>query len=460
MSRTELVSEAGPRAARSPWIPFSLLALVQFMVVLDAGIVYVALPTIQRELGYSEHGLAWVMDSYMLAFGGFMLLGGRAADLVGRRRLLMTGLGLFAVASLACGLSTEAWQLTTGRVLQGLAAAVVAPAAMAMVIDIFEEGPQRYKALGMFGGVGGLAGATGVLFGGLLTSIAWQWAFLINVPVVIGILFLAPRLLPTGTPAGSGRLDFPGALTGTGGLLLLLYAVLRGGALGWTRGEVVAGVIGGAALLVAFAVRQLRATHPLVPRALFRMRNVVLGNVLNTVGGALMFGVFYVISLYLQATRGYSPLEAALRTAPLSLAFFAGSQVAIQLVAKIRGGSLLAAGLGLQGVALLWWAGAASPDSNVALTVVLPGAVWGLGMGAIVVTAFVVCTSGLHGPVQGAASGLVSTTLQVGGACGIALCSAVGQDRALWVVGALALLAVPLALWLRASWQEEAHPAH
>jgi EmrB/QacA subfamily drug resistance transporter len=468
MTGSTTTNGPGTGTGSNPWRIFTLLAVVQFMVVLDAGIVYVALPSIQRQMDISPTGLAWVMDAYMLAFGGFMLLGGRAADLFGRRPVFLTGLVVFAAASLACGLATEAWQLIAARAGQGLGAALVSPAAMALTIDLF-DGHDRHKALGIFGGIGGLAGATGVLFGGLLTSVGWQWTFLVNVPIILVVLVRSLRLVPSTGHRAVGGLDLVGALTSTGGLCLALYGILRLGGEGWGTGVALA-LAGSALLLLAFLARQLLATAPLIPRALFRIRAVVLGNLANTVVGALMFGVFFVVTLYLQAVRGYSPLGAALATAPISLALFAGSQVTIRLFGRIRPVSALAAGLLVQAFALADWALVLAPRGHILTSFVLPGMLWGAGLGASVVAAFVVCTSGLTGPVQGAASGMVSTTLQIGGAVGLGVLSATASRRtatvltgdtdpveamaaghtlALGVAAVLAVLAVPLVVWAR-----------
>ncbi|MFF3330833.1 MFS transporter [Streptomyces sp. NPDC002888] len=475
MTQTEFDRAGTDPAGHSRWAIFSLLVVAQFMVVLDTSVVYVALPSIQSDLGFSAAGLAWVMDAYMLAFGGLMLLGGRAADLLGRRQVLIAGLLLFAVASLACGLSLDAWQLVAARSAQGLGAAVVSPAAMALVTDIFEEGPDRFKALGIFGGIGGLAGATGVMLGGLLTAVAWQLAFLINVPIVLALLIVGRRMLPAGAPTAQGGVDVPGALVGTGGLCALVYAVVHGGSVGWTSGGTLMAFAFSAVLLAVFVVRQLKAAAPLVPRLLFRARNVVLGNAANAATGALMFGIFFLITLYLQQVRDYSPVQAAVRTVPISVAIFAGSQITFRLFGRIGPVSALAGAGGVQAAALAWWAAAHDAQGGILVTFVLPGTLWGLGMGGAIVAAYVVCTSGLHGAVQGAASGLVNTTLQIGGAVGVAVLGTVadsrsatavaehagdpagamasGQAYALAVAAALALVTVPLMLWLRASWR-------
>ncbi|WP_412540820.1 malonic semialdehyde reductase [Longispora sp. K20-0274] len=476
MQSTLLSPAMEARRERNPWAVFALLAVTQFMVVLDTGIVYVALPSIQRDLGMSQVGLAWVMDAYILTFGGFMLLGGMAADRLGRRQVLYGAMVFFGLASLACGLATAPWEIIAARAAQGLGAAVVSPAALALVTDTFKEGPDRYKALGIFGGIGGIAGAAGTLLGGVLTAISWQWAFLVNVPLVVVLLVIGAQMLPEGTRYPNGRMDLIGALTSTSGLCLLLYVVLHVGSQGWNTATI-GSAVAGAVLLAGFVVRQLRAESPLIPRALFRLRNVVLGNVANAVAGGLLFGVFFTVTLYLQLVRGYSPLQAALGIVPISVFFFLGSQVAFRLFGKVGGPvNALAGGLVIQAVGLAWWALALSPTGNVLTASVLPGIVWGLGGGIVIVSAFVVCTSGLHGPVMGAASGLVSTTLQIGGALGVAVLSVVASRRAasvtatspgealtaghaaaLWVAMGLALLAVPVMLWLRSTWRPAAH---
>ncbi|MGH3760165.1 MFS transporter [Actinophytocola sp.] len=466
---------------RNPWRIFGLLAAVQFVVVLDTSIVYIALPPIQSELGFSPLGLAWVMDAYMLGFGGFLLLGGRIADLFGRRRMLLVGMVLFILASLACGLSEWAWMLVAARAAQGLTAAVISPAAMALVTEVFEEGPDRYKALGMFGGIGGLAGALGVLFGGLLTTIAWQWAFLINVPVMLVVLAFVVRMVPTGRRLAGERMDLIGAVLGSGALCGLLYGVVRGSSQGWgSTGTLVTFGIAVAAL-GAFVARQLLASSPLVPRALFRLRNVIAGNIANAATGALMFGLFFVVTLYLQHARGFEPLIAAFGMMPISVALFIGSQVTIRQFGRISPVTALAGGLGLQAIGLGWWALTLGAGSNMIVSFVLPGIVFGFGVGAAIVGAFVTCTAGVHGATQGAASGLVSTTLQIGGAVGVALASTLAGQRTearlaeggidplaalasghAWAIGWSALLAVaaiPVVLWLRASWRPPA-PAH
>jgi EmrB/QacA subfamily drug resistance transporter len=449
-------------------VVFSVLAVTQFMVVLDASIVYVALPSIQRDLHFSQAGLAWVMDAYILAFGGVMMLGGRTADLLGRRRVLFTGLVWFGLASLACALSTAAWQIVAARTAQGLGAAFVAPAALALVTDTFPEGPARFRALGIFGSIGGFAGAAGTLIGGLLTTISWQWAFLVNVPIVIAVLLVGPRLLPAARPAAAGGVDLVGITSSTAGLCLLLLGILRGGAQGWGSVTVLLEFAGAVVLLAVFVLRQATARAPLIPRALTAIRGVMLGNLANVVAGALLFGVFLVLTLFLQVVRGYTPLQAALWTLPVSASLFLGSNLVPRLFSRVSPRDALTIALGVQVVGLTWWALSLAPQRLLATSFVLPAMVWGLGCGGALVAAFVVCTSGVRGQEMGAASGLVSTTLQVGGAIGVAVLTTLseldksrngaatpigalarGQSIALWGAAAFAVVGFALMLWLR-----------
>jgi EmrB/QacA subfamily drug resistance transporter len=437
------------------------------MVVLDASIVYVALPSVQRDLGFSPTGLAWVMDAYVLAFGGLMMLGGRTADLFGRRRVLFAGLVVFGLASLACALSTVPWHIVAARTAQGLGAAFVAPAALALVTDTFPEGPARFRALGIFGSIAGFAGAAGTLIGGLLTSISWQWAFLVNIPIVVAVLVIGPRLLRATRPAAGTAADLIGIVSSTGGLCLLLLGILRGGVQGWTSAVVLSEFAGAVVLLAAFVLRQSTAAAPLVPRVLVRMRRVMLGNAANVVAGALLFGVFLVLTLFLQVVRGYSPLQAALWTLPVSASLFLGSNLVPRVFTRVSPRTALTVALGVQAVGLVWWAISLAPGRPMLVSFVLPVMVWGFGCGAALVAAFVVCTNGVLDREMGAASGLVSTTLQVGGALGVAVLTTLsqldsgrsgpttpsalagGQADALWAAAAIAALGVALLFRLR-----------
>lgn len=466
MSRADTGAPAARSGVRSPWRVFALLVVVQFMVVLDGSIVVVALPSIQADLQLSAAGVTWVLDAYLLVYGGFLLLGGRAADLFGRRRLVFWGMGVFAAASLLCGMAGTGWLLILGRVCQGLGAALAAPAALALVTDTFPEGGQRNQALAIWGGVAGIGGAAGVLLGGLLTSAAWQWAFLINVPIGALVLLLGARMLPRGDARATGGVDVFGAFAGTAGLCLLVFAVVHGGSAGWTEAATLAG-FGVAALLLAGFVRgQLTAAAPLLPRQLFRLPNVVLGNAVNALLGGLLFGGFLISTLYLQQVRGFGPLSASLVIVLMNLAIIAGSQATARALGRLGPASTLLGGLAVQVAGLVWWASNLSADTLL-LAMVVPSMVWCAGLGATIVSSYVLCTSGLSGPVAGAGSGLVSTTFAIGGAIGVAVLTTVaahhtpvpagagttaltaGYSAALWAALLMALAAALLTVWLR-----------
>ncbi|MCX5123636.1 MFS transporter [Streptomyces sp. NBC_00347] len=414
---------------RGRWLVFGVLAFAQYLMTLDTSIVFVALPSIQTDLHFTQTGLAWVMNAFILSFGGFLMLGGRAADVFGRRRVLTVGLVLMGIASLACGLSTQPWQIVTARAIQGLAGALVLPTTMALVLDIFEPGPDRNKALAILASLGGIAGATGTVFGGLLTAIAWQAAFLVYVPIMLLLLVFGVRVVPASAPTATGGMDVWGSLTGTGGLCLLLYGLLEGGNKSWTSAAVLGALAAAVVLLAAFVLRQLRAAVPLIPRQLFGLRNVVFGNLTNVVLGTLLVGIFFVLTLHLQAERGYSPVEAALLTTPICLGLFAGANIVVRLFARMAPVTVLVLAFSLQAVALVWWVAVLDVHANIVLSFILPGMLYTFGMGLAIVPAVIICTTGVEGDVAGAASGLNNTTLQIGGAIGVALLSTLSQHR-------------------------------
>lgn len=423
------VASAKANAVPRPWFVFSLLATIEFMTVLDASVVNVALPSIQRDLAFSLTDLTWVVDAYLLAYAGFLLLGGRAADLVGRRRLFVGGVALFSVASLACGLSVQPWQLVTSRGLQGLGAALVAPAALALITDIFPEGRERTKALGIWAGMAGVGGAAGVMLGGLLTAAAWEWIFLVNVPIGGVILVAALRMLPPNRPTATGGLDLIGALTGITGLSLLIYGVVRGAAQGWGSVATLSEFAVAAVLVTAFVVRQRVATAPLVPTELFRRRNIVIGNITIPLVGVLLFATFFVITLYMQQVRGYSPIEAGLMYVPINVTMLVGAHLAPRLTGWIGPPKALMAGLLVQAAALAWWASVLDVQGPLLSSFLVPVMLWSCGLGMSIVAAYVVCTSGLTDSNAGAASGLATTTYQSGGAIGLAVLTAIAAHR-------------------------------
>ncbi|MBT2479526.1 MFS transporter [Streptomyces sp. ISL-94] len=472
--------KAGTAGGRSPWAMFSVLALIEFMSVMDASVVNIALPAIRDDLGFSTTGLAWVVDAYLLGFAGFLLLAGRAADVIGRRRLFTVGVALFALASLGCALAAGDWQLVACRLLQGLGAALVTPAALALITDIFPEGAARNKALGLFMGMAGIAAPVGLVLGGLLTTVGWEWIFVINVPIGIGILLAALRLLPATGPQADAKLDVIGAVTATAGLVVLILAVSRGGAQGWGSAATVAEFAAAAVLLVAFVVRQRTAADPVLPSVLLRMRPLVIGNVAFTLVGTLLISTFFIITIYLQQVLGYGPAKAGLSYVPIPLAMLAGTQVAPRVL-RFGPPNVLMGGVLVQAAALAAWALVIDVDGGYVTGFLLPAVLWSFGLGVSIVSSFVVCTMGLTGPIAGAGSGLATTTYQAGGAIGLACLVAVADSRthsvattraplealvsgyqlALWCSVGVALLAALLTRFIRfgAQPQAEAQPS-
>ncbi|HEY3764235.1 MAG TPA: MFS transporter, partial [Gaiellales bacterium] len=294
------------------WLALILLCAIQFMVVLDVSIVNVALPTIKKALHFSDANLQWVVSAYTLTFGGFLMLGGRTADLLGRRRLFMGGLVLFSVASLACGLSQDTAQLIAFRAVQGLGAAVISPAALSLLTTTFREGAERNKALGIWGAIAGMGGAVGVLLGGILVdSVSWEWIFFINVPVGALVFLAAPRFLDESRVETESRnFDLLGAVAVTGGLTLLVYGLVSTDSHSWTSALVLAALIAAFVLLAAFVAIELRAKAPLLPFSIFRLRSLTGANVVGLLLGASIFSMFFLLSLYMQQVLGYSPLKA------------------------------------------------------------------------------------------------------------------------------------------------------
>jgi len=335
---------------------------------------------------------------------------------------------VFTVFSIGCAVSTEPWQLVGSRLFQGLGAALVTPAALALITDIFPEGPDRNKAIGIFSGMAGVAAPVGLVLGGLLTTAAWQWIFLINIPIGLVVLIASLRMVPSSPGGARERLDVIGAVTATGGLIMLILATVRGSAQGWTSPLTLTEYAVAAILIVAFVVRQKRAAAPLLPVMLFARRNVVVGNIIFTLVGTVLISMFFIITLYLQQVRNFGSLSAALVYLPVPLAMLLGTQVAPRV---LRHGppNVLGAGLLIQAVALSAWALLISADRSIVLAFMVPAAVWSFGLGMCIVSSFVVCTMGIEGPIAGAASGLATTTYQAGGALGLAVLAVIADSR-------------------------------
>ena len=411
------------------WLALILLCSAQFVVVLDASIVNVALPTIGRELDFSQENLPWVVNAYVLTFGGFLLLGGRTADLLGRRRVFMAGLMLVAVASLAAGFAATEGQLIVARAAQGLGAAIISPAALSIVTTTFRDGAERNKALGVWGAVAGSGGAAGVLLGGVLTEwLGWEWVLWVNVPVSLIAFALSPRLLAETRAEGETRaFDVAGAVTVTAGLSVLVYALVDANNAGWGSSQTIGLLALSAVLLASFVAIELRARKPLVPFSIFRIRTLTGANVVGLLVGASLFSMFFFISLYMQQVLGYSAIHAGLSYLPLALVIMASAGIASQLVTKLGYKPVLAAGM-LMIVAGLLWFSRVSVGGSFLSDILGPSLFAAGGLGFAFVTTTIAAVSGVEEDEAGLASGLINTSQQVGGALGLAVLSSIATS--------------------------------
>jgi EmrB/QacA subfamily drug resistance transporter len=432
------MSSAAAPTAPDPlrWKALVVLAVAQFMVVLDASIVNVALPSIQTDLDFSDSSLQWVVNAYTLAFGGFLLLGGRAADLFGRRRVFIAGLGLFSIASLAGGFATTSEWLIIARGVQGLGAAIVAPAALSIVTTTFTEGAERNKALGIWGALAGAGGAVGVLLGGMLTEWAgWEWVLFVNVPIGVAAAVLAPRFVRESKGQEETSLDIAGATLVTGGLVVLVYALVDAESAGWGSGQTLGLIALALVLLTAFVVVELRLVkHPVMPLQIFRNRNVASADAVALLVGASLFSMFFFISLYLQQVLGFSALDAGLAYLPLALTIIVSAGSASQLVTKVGPKPILVTGLVLTAVGLLLFTQVSVGGSYLG-DVLIPSLVVAAGLGFSFVPLTITAVAGVTHNEAGLASGLINTAQQVGGALGLAVLSSIANSRASAVLG-------------------------
>jgi EmrB/QacA subfamily drug resistance transporter len=417
-------------AERRKWFALALLAATQFVIVLDAAIVNVAIPSIGRDLHFSEENLTWIPNAYALTFGGFLLLGGRMADLLGRRRLFMVGLVVFSVASLLGGLSASEGQLIAARALQGLGAALLAPSALSMVTTTFAEGPERNKALGVWGAVSGSGGAAGVLLGGVLTKyLGWEWVLWVNVPIGIVAAILAPRMLAESRKEAETRtFDALGAITVTAGLSLLVYALVDTINAGWGSSQTIGLLALSAALIGVFIVTELRSRAPLMPFRIFRVRTLTGANVVGLLVGASLFAMFFFLSRYMQQVLGYDALKAGLSYLPLALAIIVSAGVASVLVTKLGFKPVLIAGMALVTVALLWLA-QVPVDGRYVTNLLAPMVIAAVGLGFAFVPVTIAAVSNISADDSGLASGLINTSQQVGGALGLAILGTIASSR-------------------------------
>jgi EmrB/QacA subfamily drug resistance transporter len=416
---------------RTRWLALWVLCLGDLMIVLDGTIVNVALPSIQADLGFSETSLAWVVNAYLLTFGGFLLLGGRLGDLFGQRRMFLTGISLFTLASLACGIATSQGQLVGARAVQGLGGALVAAVALSLVMTLFTETADRAKAMGIFGFVLSGGGVAGVLLGGVLTDVLnWHWIFLVNLPVGALVFVLSLRLLPAAPGmAGKGRLDIAGAVLITAALMLAVYAIVNGNTTGWTSGETLGLLAGAVALLAGFITIEARVGSPLIPLGLFRLRNIRVANVVGALMAAAMFGWFFLAALYLQLVLDYSPLEVGLAFLPTTLVMgFESIALSDRLVMRFGIKPPLVIGLTFFSIGLLWFTQA--PVDGDFVADVLPGMIlMGIG-GGITFNPLLLAAMGDVGPTEaGLASGIVNTAFMMGGALGLAVLVSVADSR-------------------------------
>ena len=412
-------------SAKMKWYGLALLAAVQFMVVLDIAIVNVALPSIQTDLEFSQANLQWVISAYALVFGGFLLLGGRIADIVGRRRVFIVGLIAFTIGSLLCGLAWSEESLIGARAIQGLGAATVSPAALALLVTTFREGRERNIALGAWGAVGGAGAAAGVLLGGILTDLlSWEWIFFVNIPVGVVALVLSPILLNESRDARGQSFDAPGAVLVTAGLSTLVFGITEGRDWGWTSGTTIGVFAGVAALLVGFVVWELRTKDPLMPFSIFRLQTLAAANVAGFTLGTVLFAMFLMLTLYMQQVLGYSPLQTGFAYLAVAGTAVIWANVAAMAVNRVGVKPALIFGMSLLTIGLVYFTQV--PVGGSYWTNLLPGfLIIGLGMPFAFVPISIAAMAGTSAGDAGLASGLFNTSQQIGGAVGIAILSTI-----------------------------------
>jgi EmrB/QacA subfamily drug resistance transporter len=414
---------------RRKWLALALLCAVQFMVVLDIAIVNVALPSIKVDLGFSQENLQWVISAYALVFGGFLLLGGRAADLLGRRRIFLVGVVVFTLASLFAGLAWSEASLIGARTLQGLGAAIISPAALSILSTTFAEGRERNIALGAWGAVGGLGAAAGVLLGGILTdALSWEWIFFVNVPVGVAAFVLAPLLLRESRDASVRRFDVPGAVFVTAGLSSLVYAITRAGQDGWLAAPTVGFFAASLALLAAFVVWERRHEEPLMRLGIFQIRTVAGANVAGFILGTALFAMFLMLTLYMQQVLGYSAMKTGVGYLAVAGTAIFTSAIAAQLVTRVGVKPVLVTGMVSLTAGLVYFTQVSVGGSY--LGDLLPGFLLvAVGIGFAFVPISIAALAGIQPAEAGLASGLINTSQQIGGALGIAALSTIATSR-------------------------------
>lgn len=421
--------ETTRRTAAPAWLVMLLVCAGQFLVVLDVSVVNVALPAMRTGLGLSELGLQWIVNAYVITFAGFMLLGGRAADIFGRKRIFVLGLALFTVASLGGALAQQPWQLIAARTVQGVGAAVLSPATLTILTTSFPTGPARTHAIATWTAVGAGGGAVGGLVGGVLTEyLSWRWVLLINVPVGALVLAGAALWLTESRQGAARRLDVPGAVLVTGGLALVAYGIVQTETDGWRSASALLPLAAGLVVIAAFLAVEARAKAPLMPLGLFRLRSVHSANGAMVLAGAAMFSMWYFLSLYVQNVLGYRPLEAGLSFIPHSLSIVLGSKIAPRLMNRLGAKTLAIAGAVISASGMAWQ-GTMDVDGTYLGTILGPGILMALGAGLTATPIAAIATSGAAPADQGLVSGLINTSRQMGGALGLSVLSTVAASR-------------------------------
>jgi EmrB/QacA subfamily drug resistance transporter len=416
--------------SRRRWIALILLCCTQLIVVLDIAIVNVALPSIQTALDFSQEDLQWVVSAYTLTFGGFLLLGGRTADLLGRRRVFIAGLILFTLASLMCGLAQSDTWLIAARSVQGVGAAIISPAALSILMTTFEEGAERNKALGIWGAIAGMGGAVGVLLGGILTdSVGWEWIFLVNVPVGAIVAMLVPRFIAESRADVTTRhFDVAGAVSVTAGLALLVYALVNTDSAGWGSAETFLLLLGSLALILTFVAIEMRARSPLMPLSIFKLRSLTGANIVGFLLGAAIFSMFFFLSLYMQQVLGYSALRTGFAYLLVAMVIIVAAGVSQALVTRYGVKLILTIGMSLLVLGLIWFT-QIDASGTYAVDLVPGFLLAGVGLGFSFVPVSIAALQGVRAREAGIASGLINTSQQVGGALGIAILSTIATTH-------------------------------
>jgi EmrB/QacA subfamily drug resistance transporter len=433
---TLVVAPSGDaRAAENPhharrWLILVMIGLAQLMVVLDATVVNIALPSAQHALGFSDADRQWVVTAYSLAFGGLLLLGGRAGDILGRRRVFIGGIVLFSVASLLGGFATTQEWLLAARALQGVGGAIIAPTALSLVTTNFPEGPPRNRAMAVYSAMSIAGGAVGLILGGVLTTyLSWRWVLFVNVPIGLLCTVLAPRLLVESHAQSENReFDIPGAVTVTAGLALLVYALVDAVNVGWGSTATIAKIAGAVALLIVFVLIEQRRESPIMPFSIFRLRTLRGANVVALLIGMSLFSMFFFVSLYMQQVLGFTPLNAGLSYLPLAIGIILSAGGASVLVTRVGFKPVLLSGLMFIAVGLLWFSQIRTHGS-FGVDVLGPSLLAAIGLGLSFVPVTIAAVTGTDPHEAGLASGLVNTAQQVGGALGLAILATIANSR-------------------------------